>query len=135
MNSARERGAALLVAVLMVAALAGIAAAVVLAVAGGGSMARNEQWGETAAARAEAGLEFAKTVLAAHARAADGSLEAALRRRGPMSRRGLARAGGPLSRATGAPVVTRAAPGAATTNSSSTRRPLAGRRASTWAGS
>lgn len=78
MNSARERGAALLIAVLMVAALAGIAAAVVLAVAGGGSMARNEQWGETAAARAEAGLEFAKTVLAAHARAADGSLEAAL---------------------------------------------------------
>ncbi len=78
MNSARERGVALVVAVLMLAALAGIAAAVVLAVAGSGATARNEQWGEVAAARAEAGLEFAKTVLAAHARAANGSLEAAL---------------------------------------------------------
>lgn len=73
-----ERGIALVAAVLLLLALAGIAAAVTLVVAGSGSIARNQRWADSAAAEAEAGLELAKSILAEHARAAEGSMAAAL---------------------------------------------------------
>ena len=61
-----QRGMALVIALLLVLALAGIGAVVLVSVGSDGAVARNEAWMEAAAAQAEAGLEFAKAVLAAH---------------------------------------------------------------------
>ena len=68
---------ALVIAMLLVLALAGIGSVVLLSIGSDAAVARNEAWGEAAAARAEAGLEFAKAVLAAHVEAHD-SFETAL---------------------------------------------------------
>lgn len=68
---------ALVLALLLVAALAGIGAVVLMSVGSDGATARNQAWTAGAAARAEAGLELAKVVLAAHVEA-HGSFERAL---------------------------------------------------------
>ena len=68
---------ALVIALLLVLALAGIGAVVLVSVGSDSAVARNEAWMETAAAQAEAGLEFAKVLLAAHVRE-DDSFESAL---------------------------------------------------------
>ena len=68
---------ALVIAMLLVLALAGIGAVVLVSVGSDSAVARNEAWLETASAQAEAGLEFAKTLLAAHVREHD-SFESAL---------------------------------------------------------
>ena len=68
---------ALVIAMLLVLTLAGIGAVVLVSIGSDGAVARNESWMEAAAARAEAGLEFGKSVLAAHVEA-HGSFEAAL---------------------------------------------------------
>ena len=68
---------ALVIALLLVLALAGIGAIVLVAVGSDGSVARNEAWLEAAGAQAEAGLEFGKVVLAAHVEE-NGSFETAL---------------------------------------------------------
>lgn len=57
---------ALVIAMLLVLALAGIGAVVLVSIGSDAAVARNEAWSEAAAARAEAGLEFAKAVLAEH---------------------------------------------------------------------
>lgn len=68
---------ALVIALLLVLALAGIAAVVLVSVGSDSAVARNEAWMEEAAAQAEAGLEFAKILLAAHVRE-DDTFESAL---------------------------------------------------------
>lgn len=68
---------ALVIALLLLLALAGIGAVVLVSVGSDSAVARNEAWMEAAAAQAEAGLEFAKIVLAAHVRE-DDSFESAL---------------------------------------------------------
>ena len=68
---------ALVIALLLVLALAGIGAVVLVSIGSDGAVARNEAWSEAAAAQAEAGLEFAKAVLAAHVQERD-SFETAL---------------------------------------------------------
>lgn len=74
---AAERGVALVIAMLAVLALAGMGAVVLVAVRSDGQVARNARWMEVAAAQAEAGLELAKAVLAAHVREG-GSFDSAL---------------------------------------------------------
>ncbi len=68
---------ALVLALLLVLALAGIGAVVLVSVGSDGATARNQAWTARAAARAEAGLELAKAVLAAHVEE-HGSFETAL---------------------------------------------------------
>ena len=68
---------ALVLALLLVLALAGIGAVVLVSVGSDGATARNQAWTARAAARAEAGLELAKAVLAAHVEE-HGSFERAL---------------------------------------------------------
>ncbi len=68
---------ALVLALLLVAALAGIGAVVLVSVGADGATARNQAWTARAAARAEAGLEVAKALLAAHVEQ-HGSFEKAL---------------------------------------------------------
>ena len=82
---------ALVIALLLVLALAGIGAVVLVSIGSDGAVARNQAWMEAASAQAEAGLEIAKAVLAAHVREHD-SFEMAL----PPVRRALRAAqGGP----------------------------------------
>ena len=76
-RTGRERGVALVIAMLAVLALAGIGAVVLLTVGEEGQVARNERWLAAAAAEAEAGLETGKALLAAHVRD-HGSFESAL---------------------------------------------------------
>ena len=68
---------ALVIAMLLVLALAGIGAVLLVSIGSDGAVARNESWMEAAAASAEAGLEVGKAVLAAHVERHD-SFEAAL---------------------------------------------------------
>lgn len=68
---------ALVIAMLLVLALAGIGAVVLVSVGSDGAAARNEAWLEAADASAEAGLEVGKAILAAHVERHD-SFEAAL---------------------------------------------------------
>jgi len=68
---------ALVLALLLVLALAGIGAVVLVSVGSDGATARNQAWTARAAAQAEAGLELAKTLLAAHVEE-HGSFEMAL---------------------------------------------------------
>ncbi|MYE43629.1 MAG: hypothetical protein F4X79_06300 [Acidobacteria bacterium] len=76
-QGAAERGMALVLALLLVLALAGIGAVVLVSVGSDGATARNQAWTARAAAQAEAGLELAKAVLAAYVEE-HGSFEAAL---------------------------------------------------------
>ena len=57
---------ALVLALVLVLALTGAGALMLLSVGSDGAAARNEAWRAGAAAQAEAGLEFAKALLAAH---------------------------------------------------------------------
>lgn len=57
---------ALVLALVLVLALAGVGAVVLVSVGSDGAAARNEAWLAGAAVQAEAGLEFAKALLAAH---------------------------------------------------------------------
>lgn len=68
---------ALVLALVLLLALAGAGAVVLLSVGSDSAAARNEAWSAGAAAQAEAGLEFAKALLAAHVEEHD-SLERAL---------------------------------------------------------
>ncbi len=74
---AKERGVALVLALLLLLALAGIGAVVLFSVASDGAAARNQAWMEAATAQAEAGLEVGKAILAAHVLQGD-SFESAL---------------------------------------------------------
>ncbi len=55
-----------MLALLLLLALAGMGAVILFSVGTDGVVARNEAWSEMAAAQAEAGLEYAKAVLAEH---------------------------------------------------------------------
>lgn len=68
---------ALVLALLLVLVVAGAGAVVLVSVGVDGAVARNEAWAEAAAAQAEAGLEFAKAILARHVEE-HGSFEMAL---------------------------------------------------------
>ncbi len=68
---------ALVLALLLVLALAGIGAVVLVAVGSDGATARNQAWSARAAAQAGAGLELAKALLAGHVEE-HGSFETAL---------------------------------------------------------
>jgi len=68
---------ALVLALLLVLALAGIGAVVLVSVGSDGAAARNQAWAAQGAAQAEAGLELAKALLAAYVEE-HGSLEMAL---------------------------------------------------------
>ena len=68
---------ALVLALLLVLALAGIGAVVLVSVGSDGATVRNQAWTARAAAQAEAGLELAKALLAAHVEE-HGSFETAL---------------------------------------------------------
>ena len=68
---------ALVLALLLVLALAGIGAVVLVSVGSDGATARNQAWAARAEAQAEAGLELAKALLAAHVEE-QGSFEVAL---------------------------------------------------------
>ena len=68
---------ALVLALLLVLALAGIGAVVLVSVGSDGAVARNQAWQARAAAQAEAGLEVAKALLARHVEE-HGSFERAL---------------------------------------------------------
>ena len=68
---------ALVLALVLVLALAGVGAVVLLSVGSDGAAARNEAWLAAADAQAQAGLEFAKALLAAHVEE-DESFERAL---------------------------------------------------------
>jgi Na+-transporting methylmalonyl-CoA/oxaloacetate decarboxylase gamma subunit len=68
---------ALVLALLLLLVVAGAGAVVMVSVSVDGAVARNEAWAEAAAAQAEAGLEFAKTILARHVEE-HGSFETAL---------------------------------------------------------
>ena len=68
---------ALVLALLLVLALAGIGAVVLVSVGSDGATVRNQAWTAGAAARAEAGLELSKALLAAHVEE-HGSFEEAL---------------------------------------------------------
>ncbi len=76
-NAGSESGLALAVALILALALAVVSAAVISSLGAGSDVSRNRLWAETAAARAEAGLEYAKTVLAAWVER-DGSLNGML---------------------------------------------------------
>lgn len=65
-RTAPERGIALVLALLLVLALAGLSATVVITTGADGDVARNARWAAVAAARARAGLEIGKAILAAH---------------------------------------------------------------------
>lgn len=65
-GAAAERGIALVLALLLVLALASLSATVVITTGADGDVARNGQWAAVAAARARAGLEIGKALLAAH---------------------------------------------------------------------
>ena len=68
---------ALVLALLLVLALAGIGAVVLVSVGSDGAVARNQAWTARAAAQAEAGLELSKALLAGHVEE-HGSFELAL---------------------------------------------------------
>lgn len=68
---------ALVLALLLVLALAGIGAVVLVSVGSDGAVARNQAWRARAAGQAEAGLELAKALLAGYVEA-HGSFEMAL---------------------------------------------------------
>ena len=68
---------ALVLALLMVLALAGIGAVVLVSVGSDGAVARNQAWSARAAAQAEAGLEVSKALLAGYVEE-HGSFERAL---------------------------------------------------------
>ncbi len=70
-SGAGERGIALVLALLLVLALAGLSATVVITTGADGDVARNARWAAVADARARAGLEIAKALLAEHARRDD----------------------------------------------------------------
>ncbi len=65
-NRAGERGAALVIVMLLVLMLSGVGAVVLLSAGVDTAVARNELWAERAAGHAEAGLELGKALLAAH---------------------------------------------------------------------
>jgi len=60
-----EAGLALAIALILALTLAVISAAVISSIGTGADVSRNRLWAEMATARAEAGLEYAKTILAA----------------------------------------------------------------------
>lgn len=68
---AGERGIALVLALLLVLALAGLSATVVVTTGADGDVARNARWAAVADARARAGLEVAKALLAEQVRRDD----------------------------------------------------------------
>ncbi len=76
-GSGPDSGLALAVALILALALAAISAAVISSLVAGSDVSRNRLWAEMAAARAEAGLEYAKTVLAGWVEQ-DGSLNGVL---------------------------------------------------------